>query len=76
LDDESQGLDDESQGLDDERQSLEEVGPGMEEEEEEAAPEGQQQAILVVDTAVIEPLGIGYGAVRCRTLESSEKITP
>ncbi|GJR99006.1 hypothetical protein Tco_0271180 [Tanacetum coccineum] len=75
LDDESQGLDDESQSLDDERQSLKEEGPGIE-EEEEAAPEGQQQAIPVVDTPTIEPLGLGYGAARCRTLESTEKIAP
>ncbi|GJS83137.1 hypothetical protein Tco_0749678 [Tanacetum coccineum] len=50
LDDESQGLDDESQGLDDEGQGLEDEGPNMK-EEEEASPEGQHQAVLVVDIA-------------------------
>ncbi|GKA83112.1 hypothetical protein Tco_0789860 [Tanacetum coccineum] len=75
LDDEGQGLDDEGQGLDDEGQGLEDEGPGME-EEEEAAPEGQQQAVLVVDTAASEPLGLGYGAARRRALESTEEIAP
>ncbi|GKE51440.1 hypothetical protein Tco_1486596, partial [Tanacetum coccineum] len=42
------GLDDESQGLEDEELGL---------EEEETAPEGQQQTVPVVDTAMIEPLG-------------------
>ncbi|GJZ25958.1 hypothetical protein Tco_0570211 [Tanacetum coccineum] len=46
------------------------------EEEEEAAPEDQQQAVLVVDTAAIEPLGLGYRAARRRALESIEEITP
>ncbi|GKC17777.1 hypothetical protein Tco_1014559 [Tanacetum coccineum] len=50
-DDEGQGLDDEGQGLDDEGQGLEDEGPGM--KEEEAAPKGQQQAILVVDTVCV-----------------------
>ncbi|GJY17722.1 hypothetical protein Tco_0389213, partial [Tanacetum coccineum] len=71
----SQGLDEEGQGLDDEGQGLEDEGPGIE-EEEEAAPEGQQQALLVVDTAVSEPLGLGYWAARRRALESTEEITP
>ncbi|GKG37168.1 hypothetical protein Tco_0447341, partial [Tanacetum coccineum] len=46
----------------------------MEEEEEEATPEGQQQAVSVVDTATTEPLGLGYGAARRRALESTEEI--
>ncbi|GKG58797.1 hypothetical protein Tco_0594567, partial [Tanacetum coccineum] len=54
------------QGLDDEGQGLEDEGPGM--EEEEATPEGQQQAVPVVDAAVSEPLGLRYGATRCRDL--------
>ncbi|GJY15535.1 hypothetical protein Tco_0385957 [Tanacetum coccineum] len=75
LDDESLGLDDKSLSLDDESQGLEEEGPGMEEEEEEAAPEDQQQAFPVVDTAASEPLGLGYGEARRPALESTEKIT-
>ncbi|GJT47796.1 hypothetical protein Tco_0973953 [Tanacetum coccineum] len=71
LDDESHGLDDESQGLDDESQGLDD-----EEEEEEAALEGQQQAVPVVDTSASEPLGLGYRAARHRALESTEEIAP
>ncbi|GKE96102.1 hypothetical protein Tco_1580957, partial [Tanacetum coccineum] len=73
---ESQGLDDEGQGLDEEGQGLEDEGPGMEEEEEEAAPEGQQHAVLVVDTSANEPLGLGYGAARRHALKSTEEIAP
>ncbi|GJW59139.1 hypothetical protein Tco_0105870 [Tanacetum coccineum] len=54
------GLDDESQSLDNESQGLEDEGPDME-EEEEAAPEGQQQAVSVVDTAAREPLVLDMG---------------
>ncbi|GJT03676.1 hypothetical protein Tco_0838138 [Tanacetum coccineum] len=52
----------------------EDEGPGM--EEEEATPEGQQQAVSVVDTTVSEPLGLGYGAARRRALESIKEIAP
>ncbi|GKD34023.1 hypothetical protein Tco_1249532 [Tanacetum coccineum] len=74
LDDEGHGLDDEGQGLDEEGQGLEDEGPSM--EEEETAHEGQQQAVLVIDIAVSEPLGLGYGAARQRAIESTEEITP
>ncbi|GJS79335.1 hypothetical protein Tco_0729216, partial [Tanacetum coccineum] len=67
--------DDEGHGSDDEGHGLEGEGIGLE-EEEEAAPEGQQQAVSVVDTAASEPLGLGYGAARRRTLEPIEEITP
>ncbi|GKE52769.1 hypothetical protein Tco_1487925 [Tanacetum coccineum] len=74
--DESSDADEEreNQGLDNEGQGLEDEGHGM--EEEEAVPKGQQQAVLVVDTAAIEPLGLGYRAARCGTLESTKEITP
>nr|GEX93214.1 hypothetical protein [Tanacetum cinerariifolium] len=72
LDDEGRGLDDEGQGLNDEGQSLKDEGPGM--EEEEAA--GQHQAISVIDTAMSEPLGLGYGAAKSLALESIEEISP
>ncbi|GJX08743.1 hypothetical protein Tco_0196675 [Tanacetum coccineum] len=62
------------QGLDDEGQSLEDEGPVM--EEEEAAPEGQQQVVLIADTSASEPLGIGYGEARRRAFESTEEIAP
>ncbi|GKC55739.1 hypothetical protein Tco_1083337 [Tanacetum coccineum] len=68
-------FDDESQGLDDEGQGLEDEGPNME-EEDEAALEGQQQTVLVVDIAASEPLGLGYGAARRHALESTEEISP
>ncbi|GKD30945.1 hypothetical protein Tco_1241723, partial [Tanacetum coccineum] len=43
---------------------------------EEAAPEDQQQAVLVVDTAMDEPLGLGCGAARRRALKSAKEIAP
>nr|GFA32507.1 hypothetical protein [Tanacetum cinerariifolium] len=63
--DEGHGLDDESHGLDDESH-------GLDEEEEEAVPEGQQRATPVVETAVGEPLGLGYGALRRQELAVKE----
>nr|GEY51013.1 hypothetical protein [Tanacetum cinerariifolium] len=41
-------------------------GPGL--EEEGASPEGQQQAVLVVDTVADKPLGLGYRALRLSPL--------
>ncbi|GKE72839.1 hypothetical protein Tco_1534880 [Tanacetum coccineum] len=82
LDDEGQGLDEEGQGLDDEGQGLDNDGQGSEdeglgmEEEEEVTPEGQQQAVPVIDTAVSEPLGLGYEAARHHALKSTEEIAP
>ncbi|GKA41870.1 hypothetical protein Tco_0734530 [Tanacetum coccineum] len=75
---ESQGLDDEGHGLGDESQGLEDEGLSLEEaeEEEEVAPEGQQQVVLVVDTATGEPLGLGYRAARRCALESIDEISP
>ncbi|GJT40333.1 hypothetical protein Tco_0940198 [Tanacetum coccineum] len=63
--DESSDSDDEREGrgLDDEGQGLEDEGPYIE-EEEKAIPEGQQQAVPAADTAMGEPLGLGYGALR------------
>ncbi|GJS37595.1 hypothetical protein Tco_0535977 [Tanacetum coccineum] len=72
--DKSSDADDEKERESDESQGLEGEGLGL--EEEEAAPEGQQQAVLVVDTVMSEPLGLGYGAARRRALESIEEITP
>nr|GEU32058.1 hypothetical protein [Tanacetum cinerariifolium] len=66
LDDESHGVDDESHGLDDEGRGVEIDGLGL--EKEEAVHGGQQQAALVVGTIVSAPLGLGYGALRCREL--------
>nr|GEW03239.1 hypothetical protein [Tanacetum cinerariifolium] len=66
----SHGLDDESCGLHDEGHSVESDGFGL--EEDEAVPEGQQRAVLVVETAVSEPLGRGYGVLRRRELALEE----
>ncbi|GJR25154.1 hypothetical protein Tco_0973681, partial [Tanacetum coccineum] len=75
--DKGHGSGDEGHGSDDEGQGLEGEGLGLEEEEEEEAThEGQQQAVLVVDTIVSEPLGLGYGEARRRALESIEEIAP
>ncbi|GJU52363.1 hypothetical protein Tco_1226077 [Tanacetum coccineum] len=75
--DESSDADDERVGqvLDYEGHGLEDEGPGIE-EEDEVAPEGQQQPHLVVDTAASEPLGIRYGALRCRELALRKGSVP
>nr|GEW54678.1 hypothetical protein [Tanacetum cinerariifolium] len=44
----------------------------LERSEEEAVPEGQQQAALVTNAVVGEPLGLRYGALRCRELAVKE----
>nr|GEV19542.1 hypothetical protein [Tanacetum cinerariifolium] len=67
---ESHGLDDESRGLDDEGHSVESDAFGL--GEEEVVPEGQQQEVPVVGTTVSTPLGLGYGALRCRELALEE----
>ncbi|GKE55466.1 hypothetical protein Tco_1494651, partial [Tanacetum coccineum] len=72
LDDRSHGMDDESHGFNDEGHSVESDRLGLEEEEEEVVPEGQQQAVLVVGTAASTPLGLGYGALRHRELSLEE----
>ncbi|GKD05620.1 hypothetical protein Tco_1180594, partial [Tanacetum coccineum] len=51
-------------------------GSCLEDEEEEATPEGQQQAVLIVDTAADKPLGLGYGALRCYELALREGSVP
>ncbi|GKC40660.1 hypothetical protein Tco_1053044 [Tanacetum coccineum] len=59
---EGPGMNDEGYGLDDESR----------EEEEEAVPEGQQQAALVVGMTVSAPLKLRYGALRQRELALEE----
>ncbi|GJT30828.1 hypothetical protein Tco_0911103 [Tanacetum coccineum] len=71
LDDEGHGRDDESRGIGKEGHSVESNGLGLE-EEEEAVPGGQQQAVPVVGTTVSAPLGLGYRALRRRELELEE----
>ncbi|GKE72410.1 hypothetical protein Tco_1534451, partial [Tanacetum coccineum] len=72
--DEDHGLDDDSQGLDDESQGLEDEVLGL--DGEEVTPKGGQQALLVVDTTMSEPLGLRYGAAMRHALESIEEIAP
>ncbi|GKB54138.1 hypothetical protein Tco_0904891 [Tanacetum coccineum] len=43
---------------------------------DEAVPEGQQRAAPFVETIVGEPLGLGYGALRCREIASREGQMP
>ncbi|GJX01303.1 putative reverse transcriptase domain-containing protein [Tanacetum coccineum] len=72
MDDEGYHLDDESRGIDDKGHSVDSDGLGLEEEEEEAVPGGQQQAAPVIGTTVSAPLGLGYGALRRRELALEE----
>ncbi|GKF26394.1 hypothetical protein Tco_0082288, partial [Tanacetum coccineum] len=58
----------------DESQGLEDEGLGL--EEEEAVPEGQQQAVLVVETATSKPIRLGYEALRRCELEVEEDQVP
>ncbi|GKE44543.1 hypothetical protein Tco_1471827 [Tanacetum coccineum] len=60
----------EDHGLDNESQGLEDEGLGL--EEEQVVPKGQQQAVPVLETAVSEPLGLGYEALRRRELAVRE----
>ncbi|GKD80897.1 hypothetical protein Tco_1347736, partial [Tanacetum coccineum] len=69
--DEGYGLYDKSRGINDESHSVESDGLGLE-DEEEAVPGGQQQAAPVVGMTVSVPLGLGYGALRCRELALEE----
>ncbi|GJZ31805.1 hypothetical protein Tco_0576852, partial [Tanacetum coccineum] len=64
------GRDGESRGIDDEGHSVEIDRLSL--KEEEVVPGGQQQAALVMGTAVSTPLGLGYGAVRFRELALEE----
>ncbi|GJU44597.1 hypothetical protein Tco_1201863 [Tanacetum coccineum] len=57
------------------------VGPAIRVEslglgEDAAVPEGQQRAASVVETAVGEPLGLGYGALRRREIALGEGQMP
>ncbi|GKG43587.1 hypothetical protein Tco_0482680, partial [Tanacetum coccineum] len=50
-------------------------GPNFK-EEDEAATEGQQQAVPVMDTTMDEPLGLRYEATRCHALTLGEGPMP
>ncbi|GJY09829.1 hypothetical protein Tco_0378014 [Tanacetum coccineum] len=70
----------EREGLEGKGHSSEDEGPSSKDKglslEEEAAPEGQQQAALAEDTTVVEPLGLCYGALRCCDLALGEGSVP
>ncbi|GKB28663.1 hypothetical protein Tco_0868064 [Tanacetum coccineum] len=67
-----EGSEDEGNGLEDEGYGFEDECPGSEEEDDKVAPEGQQEAALVVDIAADEPLRLGYGALRHHELALGE----
>nr|GEY19640.1 hypothetical protein [Tanacetum cinerariifolium] len=77
---ESQGLDDKGHGLGNEDHSLDDGSQGLKDEglglEEEAVPKGQQQAVLVIETATSEPLRLGYKALRRRELAVKDDQVP
>ncbi|GKC77931.1 hypothetical protein Tco_1128705, partial [Tanacetum coccineum] len=66
--DEGHRLDDDDHSLDDKSRSLDEDSLGLDGSEEEVVPKCQERAAPVVETAVGEPLGLGYGALRHREL--------
>ncbi|GKA57460.1 hypothetical protein Tco_0756648 [Tanacetum coccineum] len=74
LDTEREGSEDEYPSSEDEGHGSENEGPGS--EEEEAAPEGQQHALSVVDTATDEPLGLDYGVLRRHELALEKGSVP
>nr|GFC15270.1 hypothetical protein [Tanacetum cinerariifolium] len=76
LDTKREGLVDEIPGSEDGGHGSKDECPGSEEEDEEAAPEGQQQAVLILDTAIKEPLGLGYEALRRHELALGEGSRP
>ncbi|GJZ55341.1 hypothetical protein Tco_0610534 [Tanacetum coccineum] len=65
---------DESLDSDTKREGSEDEGPSS--EEEEATPEGQQQAVPVMDTTVDEPFSHGYRALRRGRLALGEGSMP
>nr|GFC15129.1 hypothetical protein [Tanacetum cinerariifolium] len=72
---------DEGLAVEDEDLSAEDDCPGIRVESlglggDEAVLEGQQRAALVVETAVGEPLGLGYKALRRWEIASREGQTP
>ncbi|GJS90632.1 hypothetical protein Tco_0773268 [Tanacetum coccineum] len=73
-DTETEGDESEADGADSESEESKDEGPDL--EREETASGDQQQAVPVEDTAVDEPLGMGYGASRRCALELAEDTTP
>ncbi|GJX25569.1 hypothetical protein Tco_0231865 [Tanacetum coccineum] len=67
---------DKSSDSDDEREGSEDEDPGLVREKDEAALEGQYQAVPAADTAVDKPLGLGYETLRRRELSEREGEMP
>ncbi|GKE80586.1 hypothetical protein Tco_1550586, partial [Tanacetum coccineum] len=66
---------DKSLDTDDERERLEDEGPGLEGREDEAVPEGEQQAVPVADTIMGEPLVLDYEALRrCELAVEEDRV--
>ncbi|GJZ75312.1 hypothetical protein Tco_0639777 [Tanacetum coccineum] len=79
--DEGPTAEDEDPAAGDEGLAAGDEGPGMRVESlslggDEAVPEGQQRAAPVVETAVGEPLGLGYGALRRQEIALGEGRMP
>nr|GFB29139.1 hypothetical protein [Tanacetum cinerariifolium] len=83
---ESEDVDDEGPTAEDEDPAIEDEGladyegRGIESDglglgEEEAVPEGQQRAVLVVGTTMSEPLGLGQGSGSAPEHERSERVS-
>ncbi|GJX99774.1 hypothetical protein Tco_0356793 [Tanacetum coccineum] len=75
--DEGLAVEDEGPAIGDEGLAAGDEDPGMRVESlglggDEVVPEGQQQAAPVVETAVGEPLGLGYEALRHQEIASRE----
>ncbi|GKA83271.1 hypothetical protein Tco_0804866, partial [Tanacetum coccineum] len=79
--DEGPAAGDEGLATGDEGLATGDEGPGMRVESlslkgDKAVPEGQQRAAPVMETAVGEPLGLGYGALRHREIASRKGEMP
>nr|GEW93102.1 hypothetical protein [Tanacetum cinerariifolium] len=65
----------EAEGAGLESEESKDEGPGLE-GHKDASEEQQKQAVQVKDTAMDEPLGLGYGAARRHTLELAKDPVP
>ncbi|GJU10108.1 hypothetical protein Tco_1132504, partial [Tanacetum coccineum] len=79
--DEGPTAEDEDPALGDKGLVVGDEGPGMRVESlglggDESVPEGQQRVGSVVKTAMGEPLGLGYGELRCREIALGEGRMP
>ncbi|GJX35917.1 hypothetical protein Tco_0247474, partial [Tanacetum coccineum] len=73
LDTETEDDESEAEGVDSGSEESKDEGPDLEGDE---AGSEQQQTFLVEDTAMNEPLGLGYRAARRRALELAEYPVP